>query len=104
MAERSSRFHARRAVASLVDRYFLALKREFAEQTDRFWMRVENALATKSPAETSSDSVETPQRSDPDEVLPAAGSHTKPELTEGEKTPAGTPPSPHDKKADPGTE
>jgi hypothetical protein len=98
MAERSSTPRARRTVAELVGRYFLALKRELAEQTDGFWMRVENAVATKTPEEKI-DSAETPRRSDPDKVLPAAGPRAGP--TDGEKTPgAGTLPPPNDKKLD----
>jgi hypothetical protein len=99
MAERSSTPRARRAVAELVGRYFLALKREFAEQTDGFWTRVENAVATKTPEEKIHDSVETPRRSDPDKALPVAGPHVEP--ADGEKTPgAGTLPPPNDKKLD----
>jgi hypothetical protein len=102
MAERSSTPRARRMVAGLVERYFLALKRELAKQTDGFWMRVENAVATKTPDENIHDRVEA-QQSDADKVLPAAGPHAKPDLTDGERTPgAGTLPSPSDKKADTG--
>jgi hypothetical protein len=90
-------------VAGLVERYFLALKRELAKQTDRFWMRVENAVAAKTPEEKIRDGVETPERSDPDKVLPAAGPPVKPELTDGDKTPEAGTPSPNDKKIDTGS-
>ena len=104
MAERPSTPQARRTVADLVERYFLALKRKLAEQTDGFWTRVENSMAARTLDEKAHDSVETPKHSDPDHALPAAGPHAKPELTDGDKTPgAGTLPSPNEKKVDTGT-
>jgi hypothetical protein len=47
MVEKSSTRAARRAVAKLIERYFTALKRELADQTEEFWTRVETAIAVK---------------------------------------------------------
>jgi hypothetical protein len=55
MAEKSTTPQARRAVAKLSERYFKALKRELADQTEEFWMRVEAAIALKAHDETSGE-------------------------------------------------
>jgi hypothetical protein len=55
MAEKSTTPQARRAVAKLTERYFKALKRELADQTEEFWMRVEAAIALKAHDETSGE-------------------------------------------------
>jgi hypothetical protein len=47
MVEKSITRAARRAVAKLIERYFKALKRELADQTEEFWTRVETAIAAK---------------------------------------------------------
>lgn len=102
MAERTSTHQARRAVAQLIERYFRELRRQLGEQTEAFWMRVESSFAAKAREEEIHDQAR--QRSDPHEVVPAAGPHAKPELTDYDKTPgAGTLPSPNDKKVDTGT-
>ena len=48
MHENSCTPQARREVAKLIERYFVALKRELAEQTEAFWARVETAVDAKS--------------------------------------------------------
>jgi hypothetical protein len=53
MGEKCSTPQARRAVAKLIERYFIALKRELADQTEAFWARVETAVAANVPADTS---------------------------------------------------
>jgi hypothetical protein len=58
MGERSSTPQARRAVAKLIKRYFIALKRELADQTKAFWARVETAVAANVPAATSQEDKE----------------------------------------------
>jgi hypothetical protein len=47
MGEKSSTPQARRAVAELSERYFVALKRELTERTGAFWARVESAVDAK---------------------------------------------------------
>jgi hypothetical protein len=47
MGEKSSATQARRAIAKLTERYFAALKRELADQTEEFWTRVETAVSVK---------------------------------------------------------
>ena len=47
MVEKSSTTAARRAVAKLTERYFMALKHKLADQTEEFWTRVEAAVAAK---------------------------------------------------------
>jgi hypothetical protein len=47
MGERPGTASARRAVAKLIERYFMALKRQLAAQTDAFWARVEAATKAK---------------------------------------------------------
>jgi hypothetical protein len=58
MGELSSTPEARRAVAKLIERYFVALKRELAEQTAAFWARVETALAAKDRDDKSNENKE----------------------------------------------
>jgi hypothetical protein len=58
MGERSSTPQARRAVAKLIERYFVALKRELIEQTGAFWARVETAVAAKAQDNTSNENKE----------------------------------------------
>ena len=77
---------ARRVVAGLIERYFFELKRQLANQTEEFWMRI-SAFTTGTREERVADTVEARQRSDPNKVLPAAGPHAKPELTDDDKTP-----------------
>ena len=47
MGEKSSATQARRAIAKLTERYFAALKRGRADQTEEFWIRVETAVSVK---------------------------------------------------------
>jgi hypothetical protein len=51
MPEKASTPAARRAVARLTERYFVALKRELADDTEGFWTRVETAVAVKAREE-----------------------------------------------------
>jgi hypothetical protein len=47
MGERPSTPQARRAVAKFIERYFLVLKRQLAEQTHAFWARIEQTAAAR---------------------------------------------------------
>jgi hypothetical protein len=105
MTERTSTRQTRRVVAGLVERYFFELKRQLAKQTEEFWMRIESGFTTGTREEKVADKVEARQRSDPNKVLPAAGPHAKPELTDDDKTPRAVAlPSPNDKKIDTGSD
>jgi hypothetical protein len=55
MSEKSSTPQARRAVAKLIKRYFVALKRELDEQTGAFWERVETAVAARTRDDRSNE-------------------------------------------------
>jgi len=58
MGEKSSTPQARRAVTKLIERYFVALKRQFSEQTAAFWARVESAIAAKVRDDKNNDNKE----------------------------------------------
>jgi len=58
MGEKPSTLQARRALAKLIERYFIALKRQLAEQTGTFWARVETGRRAKVQDDMSNENQE----------------------------------------------